>query len=211
MLRISQEILWIPTLWRWRANIERQDRKQNVRQAPRGQASPGLGVAWRGWRQKHFYKKVDFSVEDARNAGSGKSYWKETLSTVDLLALTSLDQLIFILIMSYTFITKQATIMSRLTILSFPVKLAFPADRTGMMVRTLGLHFKLSPFETSGSIHNTSFSSLLHYMLSVILLNVIMLNVVVSQSTLVSAYYYKLDRFIVSNLHQFMVLPKLLS
>ncbi len=48
------------------------------------------------------------------------------LSTVDLLVLTVLDQLLFILKMLVTFLTKQATLMRRSTMLSLPSQLAFP-------------------------------------------------------------------------------------
>jgi len=48
------------------------------------------------------------------------------LSTVDLLALTSLDQLISILKILFTFVAKQATLMRRSTVLSLPLQLVFP-------------------------------------------------------------------------------------
>ncbi len=49
------------------------------------------------------------------------------LSTADLLVLTSLDQLIFILKIVFTLIKKQATLIRRSTVLSFPPQLVFPA------------------------------------------------------------------------------------
>jgi hypothetical protein len=54
------------------------------------------------------------------------------LEGVDLLALTSLDQLLFTLKILFFFITKQATLTRRSMVLSLPVKLVFPgiADRT---------------------------------------------------------------------------------
>ncbi len=51
---------------------------------------------------------------------------KERLSTVDLLALTSLDQLIFILKIVLTFVAKHATSIRRFLGLCFPVQLVFP-------------------------------------------------------------------------------------
>ncbi len=51
------------------------------------------------------------------------------LSTVDLLVLTSLDQLIFKLEILFSFLTKQAILMRRSTVLSFPPQLVFPAIR----------------------------------------------------------------------------------
>ncbi len=50
----------------------------------------------------------------------GKSYWGGRLSTVDLLVLTSLDQLIFIYKISFSFFIKQATLMRRSTVLILP-------------------------------------------------------------------------------------------
>ncbi len=49
------------------------------------------------------------------------------ISTVDLLVLTSLDQLLFILkIFFFTFFTKQATSMRKPTVLILPPQLVFP-------------------------------------------------------------------------------------
>jgi hypothetical protein len=44
------------------------------------------------------------------------------LSTVDLLVLTGLDQLLFILKIFFTFFTKQATLMRRSTVLELGIK-----------------------------------------------------------------------------------------
>jgi hypothetical protein len=44
---------------------------------------------------------------------------------VDLLVLTSLDQLIFILKILFTFDTKQAILIRRSTVLSLPLQLVF--------------------------------------------------------------------------------------
>jgi len=49
------------------------------------------------------------------------------LSTVDLLVLTSLDQLNFMLKILLTFVSKPATLMRRWTVLSLPLYLVFPA------------------------------------------------------------------------------------
>jgi hypothetical protein len=51
---------------------------------------------------------------------------KRWLSTVNLLVLTSLDQLIFKLKILFTFVTKQVTLMRRSTVLSLPLQLVFP-------------------------------------------------------------------------------------
>ncbi len=61
----------------------------------------------------------------------GKSYWRGRLRTVDLLVLTSLDQLLFILKILFTFLTKQAISMRRLTVLSRPPQLVFPVSLMG--------------------------------------------------------------------------------
>ncbi len=57
-------------------------------------------------------------------AEPGSPYRMGRLSTVDLLVLTSLDQLIVYCIL-LTFVTKQDTLMRRSTLLSFPVELVF--------------------------------------------------------------------------------------
>jgi hypothetical protein len=50
------------------------------------------------------------------------------LSTVNLLVLACLDKLLFILKISFTFLTKQATLMRRSTVLRLPPQLVFPAS-----------------------------------------------------------------------------------
>jgi len=67
----------------------------------------------------------------------GKPYRRGRLSTVNLLVLTSLDQLIFKLKILFTFFTKQATLMRRSTVLSLPLQLVFPDDTD-----TCGLYYK---------------------------------------------------------------------
>jgi hypothetical protein len=59
------------------------------------------------------------------NGETGKSYWGGRLSTVDLLVLTSLCQLVFILKILFSFFTKQATLMRSSTVLSLPLSLVF--------------------------------------------------------------------------------------
>ncbi len=48
------------------------------------------------------------------------------LSTVDLLVLTSLDHLIFMLKISFSFFTEHAALMRRSIVLSLPPQLVFP-------------------------------------------------------------------------------------
>jgi hypothetical protein len=50
---------------------------------------------------------------------------KERLSTIDLLLLISLGQLIFIPKTLFTFVTKQATLLRRSTVLILPAQLVF--------------------------------------------------------------------------------------
>jgi hypothetical protein len=50
------------------------------------------------------------------------------ISTVDLLVLTSLDQLIFKLKKIFTIVTKQAALTGRSTVLSLPLQLVFPGQ-----------------------------------------------------------------------------------
>jgi hypothetical protein len=61
--------------------------------------------------------------------GAGKSYRRGRLSTVDLPVPTSLDQLLLILKILFTYFTKQATLMRRSIVLSFPPQLVFPERR----------------------------------------------------------------------------------
>ncbi len=59
------------------------------------------------------------------NVLSGNPYWRGRLNTVDLLVLTSLDQLIFIWKILFIFSTKLATLVRRLTALSLPFQQGF--------------------------------------------------------------------------------------
>ncbi len=56
---------------------------------------------------------------------AGKYFWRGRFSTVDLLVLTSLDQLLLKLKILFTFFTKQATLMRRSIVVSLPTLLAF--------------------------------------------------------------------------------------
>ncbi len=56
---------------------------------------------------------------------AGNPNWRGWPSTVDLLVLTSLYQLVFILKILFTFVTKQTSLMRRSTVLSFPLQLGF--------------------------------------------------------------------------------------
>ncbi len=49
-----------------------------------------------------------------------------SLSTIDLLVLTSLDQLLFLLKIFFTFFTKQVTLMRSSSVLFLPSQLVFP-------------------------------------------------------------------------------------
>ncbi len=56
-----------------------------------------------------------------------REYWKGRISTtVDLLVLTSLDKLLFMLKILFIFATKQAILIRRSTILSLPLQLVIP-------------------------------------------------------------------------------------
>jgi len=93
-----------------------------------------------------------------------KSYWGGRLSAVDLLVLTSLDQLIFILKILFSFLTKQATLMRRSTVLILPTQLVFPAQRFGFNPLALNflstpnnfLHFSLTSNQYFTAIPKTS-------------------------------------------------------
>jgi hypothetical protein len=64
--------------------------------------------------------KVDTTAE------SGNPYWRGRLNTVDLLVLTSLDQLLLKLKILFTLLTKWAILTRRSTVLSIPLQLVFP-------------------------------------------------------------------------------------
>ncbi len=57
---------------------------------------------------------------------AGNPHWRGRIITLDLLVLTSLDQFLFQLKIWITFLTKQATLVSRSTALSLPLQLVFP-------------------------------------------------------------------------------------
>jgi hypothetical protein len=59
----------------------------------------------------------------------------EGLSTVDLLVLTSLDQLIFVSKMVFYFFAKRATLTRRLAVLNLPSQLVFPGSTMRSMLR----------------------------------------------------------------------------
>jgi hypothetical protein len=68
----------------------------------------------------------------------GKPSWRERLCTVNLLVLTNLDHLLFILKTLFTFFREQASLMRRSTVLSLPneevnltepsLQISFPAN-----------------------------------------------------------------------------------
>jgi hypothetical protein len=57
----------------------------------------------------------------------GKYYWRGSLSTVDLLVQTSLDQVLSILKILFSYITKEATLVRKSIVLSLPFQLVFLA------------------------------------------------------------------------------------
>ncbi len=69
-------------------------------------------------------------------------YGRGRLGTVDLLVQTSIDPLLLILKILFTFFTKQATLMRRSIVLSVPFQLVFPVSSF-----ELGLYF------TSGNLY----------------------------------------------------------
>jgi len=68
-----------------------------------------------------------------------KPYCKGRFSTVDLV-LTSLDELHFILKILFTYVTKQATLMWRSTVLSLSLQLVFPASVQGILKGEVSLY-----------------------------------------------------------------------
>ncbi len=79
------------------------------------------GWGWRlscRWQSGDNVIKLSFSITDQAR----KPHWGERLSTFDLLALTGLDRLLFMMKISFTFFTKQATLNRRSTVPSLPNK-----------------------------------------------------------------------------------------
>jgi hypothetical protein len=76
------------------------------------------------------YVNISFIGLDQRHINddgfSQGSLLRERLSTVDLLVLTSLDQLLFILQILFTLVTQQTILMRRSTVQSLPSRLVFP-------------------------------------------------------------------------------------
>ncbi len=96
-----------------------------------------LSFCWASWRHlgtlelrlivRNFVIVLQASfLMDKLMLQPGKSYWRGRLSTVDLLELTSLHQLLFILKIVFTLFTKQGTLMRRSTVLSLLPQLVFP-------------------------------------------------------------------------------------
>jgi hypothetical protein len=69
---------------------------------------------------------TSFSYRKSILIEPGKPYWRGRLSTVDLLVLTSLNQLLFTFKIFFTLFTKQGNLTRRWTVLSFPLQLVFP-------------------------------------------------------------------------------------
>ncbi len=80
-------------------------------------------------------KWQNFIIPQQPSLRTGKSYIGGRLSTIDLLVLTSLDQLGFILKILFSFLTKQATLMRSLSVLSLPPQLVFPASDLLQIIR----------------------------------------------------------------------------
>ncbi len=107
-----------------------------VRSSTRVSSSFDIRLEWK-WRvhllvnynSKKFYRSGPRrrSFSPTGWAYPGKPYWKgRSLSTVDLLVLTSIDQLLLTMQTLFTFFKKRAALMRRLTVLRFPHLLGFP-------------------------------------------------------------------------------------
>ncbi len=68
--------------------------------------------------------------ENSLKLEPGKPYWRGWLFEVDLLVLTSVDQQLLILKILFMFVTKQATLMRRSTVLFHTLQLIFPEKET---------------------------------------------------------------------------------
>jgi hypothetical protein len=67
---------------------------------------------------------------------SGKSYRGVELSIADLLVLTSLDQLVFILKILFSYFSKHATLMRISAVLSLPPQLVIPGQTSDGIQKT---------------------------------------------------------------------------
>ncbi len=90
---------------------------------------------------------------------SGKPYWKVRLSTIDLLVETTLDQLIFIFIISITFFTKQANLTTRSNVLNLPFQIEFRDWIIGMLVWTSECLFSLKKLNQNQTVFETSWQN----------------------------------------------------
>ncbi len=84
-----------------------------------------------------------------------------TEGTVDLLVLTSLNQLLFTLIIVFTFVTKQAIIIKRLTVLSLPVQLVFPGPNLSLIQWLFSCSFEVAGLDLANIFRENLFSLLL--------------------------------------------------
>ncbi len=85
--------------------------------------------------------------------GPEKHYWKGRLSTVDLLVQSRFNQALFIFKLLLAFITKQAFLMRRSSVLSFPLKLVFPAWTVPLSWPHVQIWIHKLPFFTTGWQH----------------------------------------------------------
>jgi hypothetical protein len=75
---------------------------------------------------KYLPPKGESRTKTSRQFKPGNPYGGGRLSTIDLLVLTSLDLHVFELKILFIFMTKQATLMRRSTVLSLPPQKGFP-------------------------------------------------------------------------------------
>ncbi len=88
-------------------------------------ASAAAGRKWQGLSCTSIPSKNLPEYLFEVSAHPGKSYWRGRLSTVDLLVLTSLDQLLLYWKLWFTFFTKQASLLRRSIVLILPPQLVF--------------------------------------------------------------------------------------
>jgi len=69
---------------------------------------------------------LNIATPSAQTSLAGNPYWRGRLGTIDLLVLTSLHQLIFIMKILFTLNTKRAILIRRSTVLSLSLQLVFP-------------------------------------------------------------------------------------
>jgi hypothetical protein len=85
--------------WEWEIERERKEKQEKIGRdkEEQGECEGGVGREWEKEREREGESKV------IKCLWAGNPYWRGRLSTVDLLPLTTLDQVLLIVWMLFTF------------------------------------------------------------------------------------------------------------